>query len=58
MPKKSQDAKPKDSGPLKYERSPPPLSEEMIARLQAAVDTAQRKHMPRDEPATDPERAE
>jgi hypothetical protein len=54
MPKKSQDAEPKDAGPMQGERAPPPLSEEMIGKLQAAVDAARRERMPRHNPATDP----
>jgi hypothetical protein len=53
MPKKNQDAEPKDATPMQGERAPPPLSEEMIAKLQAAVEAARRKHMPRHDPATD-----
>jgi hypothetical protein len=50
MPKKSQDAKPKDARPMEGERAPPPLSDEMIEKFRAAVDAAQRKRMPRPGP--------
>jgi hypothetical protein len=39
---------------MQGERAPPPLSEEMIGKLQAAVDAARRERMPRHNPATDP----
>ena len=51
MPKRSQDAEPKDAGPMQGERAPPQLSEEMIEQFRAAVDVARRKRMPRHNPA-------
>jgi hypothetical protein len=54
-PKKTHEAGPEESGSMPGERMPPPLSEEMIAKLRAAVDAAQRKRMPRRDPAADPE---
>ena len=61
MPKKRQDSKQKVSRPIEGEalpegeRIPPPLGEEMIAKLRAAVDAAQRRRMQRQNPATEPE---
>jgi len=55
MPKKSDDAGSKESSRMQGERNPSPLNEEMIEKLRAAVDAAQRKRMQRLNTATDPD---
>jgi hypothetical protein len=40
------DGRPKKDRPMMDEAAPPPLSEELIAKLQRAVSAAQRKRMP------------
>lgn len=44
MSKKTRDGDPRKARPMMGEHSPPPLSEELITKLQAAVNAAQRKH--------------
>ena len=44
MSKKTRDGEPGKARSMVGERAPPPLSEELIAKLQAAVNAAQRKH--------------
>jgi hypothetical protein len=47
MPKqKTGDAEPIDVRPMKSERAPPLLNEKLIAKLQSAVEAAQRNRMP------------
>jgi hypothetical protein len=55
MPKKRREAESEESAPMPLERMPPPLSEEMIEKLRAAVDAAQRRRMPPQNPSTEPE---
>jgi hypothetical protein len=50
MPKKPQIAEIRDAKPKRNEPRPPLLSEEKIAKLQAAVDAAQRKRLSRHNP--------
>jgi hypothetical protein len=44
MSKKTRDGEPGKDRPMVDERAPPPLSEELITKLQAAVNAARRKH--------------
>lgn len=44
MSKKTRDGDPGKARPMMSERAPPPLSEELIIKLQAAVNAARRKH--------------
>jgi DNA-binding IclR family transcriptional regulator len=46
MPKKRREARTGISVPMPVDRMPPPLSEEMIDKLRAAVDAAHRRRMP------------
>jgi hypothetical protein len=45
MAKKPGDGRPQKGRPRTAQASPPPLSEELIAKLQGAVEAAQRKRM-------------
>jgi len=55
MPKqKTGDGEPINVRPIKSERAPPPLSAELIAKLQGAVDAAQRNRMAQRRPAPQP----
>ncbi len=58
MPKKRREVEPRESAPMPVERMPSPLSEEMIEKLRAAVDAAQRRRMPPQILSTEPERGD
>lgn len=55
MPKHDADDVPKNPRPDKGERMPPPLSTELIAKLQAAVAAARRKRLRQSPVEADPE---
>jgi hypothetical protein len=55
MPKKRRAAESRESAPIPVERMPSPLSDAMIEKLRAAVDAAQRRHMPPRNPSREPE---
>lgn len=44
MSKKTKGGEPRHGRPMMAERAPPFLSEELVAKLQAAVNAAHRKH--------------
>jgi hypothetical protein len=44
MPKKLRDDRLSNDNPVQSGREPPPLSEDLIAKLQMAVDKARQKH--------------
>jgi hypothetical protein len=46
MPKKLRDDRPLNEHPLQSGREPPPLSEDLIAQLQMAVNKARQKRTP------------
>jgi hypothetical protein len=58
MPKKRREAEPEGSARIPLERMPSPLSEEMIEKLRASIDAAQRRRMPPQNPSTEPERGD
>jgi hypothetical protein len=55
MSKKTSDGEPRISRLTNGERTPPPLSEQLIAKLQGAVEAAQRKRMPPSRYVMDPD---
>jgi hypothetical protein len=59
MPKKDDPLESKNARPGKGERMPPPLGADLIAKLQAAVDAAQRRHQrqPAAESGAEPDEA-
>jgi len=55
MSKKTNDGEPRIARLTNGERTPPLLSEKLIAKLQGAVEAAQRKRMPPSSYVTDPD---
>ena len=53
MPKKTRDGEPRLTGTAGGERTPPPLGEDFIAKLQGAVEAARRKRMSSSESLND-----
>ena len=58
MPKKDEHTDKKTSRPASGERMPPPLGTDLIAKLQAAVEAAQRKRLAQSATQGDPKTEE